>query len=971
MKALVYALFLLSGATGLVYEVAWGKYLALFFGSTALAHTVVLSVFMGGLALGNWWLGRVADRVSRQLSLYGLLELGVGLLCLLFPLMATAVSHIYTSLASSDCSSPRNLALKLALCLVALLPPTILMGGSLPALSRFFVRSLDGVGRGVGALYFVNSAGAALGCLAGGFWLIGTLGLDTTMFVTAVANIALGAACLWLGQRPSALADTPPALPAAPSPPATGQAAFTVFQQRTILALVFVSGALSMLYELAWIRLLALAFGSSTYSFSLMLFSFIAGIATGAFVASALTSRGANPFRLFALAELGIFGSLAIMLPLYERLPFWFNILASHITREPQMFPVYLGAQVAMAFALMVIPATLIGMTLPLAAIVVTTRLNVLGATVGSVFSINTLGNVLGSALTGFVLLPALGIQTTFEAGVLASGLVGIVALLAWLPAGQRRSVVATAMGVLVVWVAVKTVAPRWGTMVMNAGVYRIRQAVAPSYADFKSRMSHETVLYYHNGPDMSVAVGHTEQGPDHLWLNVNGKTDATTDGDMGTQLLVAHIPLLLRPDAQDVLVVGLGSGVTVGAVLKHPVRSCEVVEISEAVVEGSRFFDRVSGAPLDDPRTHLSIADAKEYLQLRRDARYDLIISEPSNPWIAGIGNLFSVEFFREAVAHLRQGGVFVQWMHLYEMDDPTLAIALNSLSSVFPTVTVWHPQGNDIMMVATMSDQHIRLDVLDSLLSARGIAEQLANPLVLRRIGSAEAFLGLQVLSPARFKQLYPGTPPFNSDRHPLLEHRAPRAFFVGGRAEFLGLEERVRTRWSSDLMLARELGDATLDSTQLMWLGIMMGAPRYPTERRLLRGIVTDYVNRFGLDSAATDSTQRIMAVLAQRFGVLDNMRTEDSLSTQALTGTMSPQKVREYWNWQADRLRETSSVFVTPDTTAFAFAHRLCIASIPAETARYESRRTALWKELGLDVPRGPVQTEPAVLSHQGD
>ncbi|MBD3241613.1 MAG: hypothetical protein GF331_13570, partial [Chitinivibrionales bacterium] len=460
MQLLVVFLFLISGATGLVYEVAWGKYLGLFFGSTAAAHTVVLATFMGGLALGNRLFGIVADRMERRLVLYGLLELGIAAWCLAFPVLVSGLSALYLALASTDTAATGNLILKTVLSVAGILPPAVLMGGTLPALTRHFTHQVSEIGRTVAFLYFVNSAGAALGCLVAGFVLIAALGLDGTMVLTALVNALVGGVCVWLGRKPVEAVSSSDST----RRPSSARV-YSATQQRIVLALMFASGCVSMLYELVWIRLLALVMGSSTYSFSIMLFTFIAGISIGALIVSLLSSRIHDPLRWFALAELGVCVSLAVMIPFYERLPYWFNVLAAVLERKESLFPMYLILKTAISFGLMLLPTVLIGMTLPLASAVVSSRLEVLGRSVGGVFSVNTLGNVVGSVGSGFVLIPAFGLQWGMETGILLSGLIGAVAL-----GTARRGTVRWAWGggaaatALLVLVLLKTVSPRWST---------------------------------------------------------------------------------------------------------------------------------------------------------------------------------------------------------------------------------------------------------------------------------------------------------------------------------------------------------------------------------------------------------------------------------------------------------------------------------------------------------------------------
>ncbi len=320
MRAIIYLCFLLSGVTGLVYEVLWGKYLQLFIGATSYAHTIVLATFMAGLAIGNSLFGRLSDRTRRVLLLYAVLELGIGLACALFPAFFGGLTQVYLSLASSDPAATWNLVLKIMLAVSSFLVPTVLMGGTLPVLARFTVRHVSEVGNKVGFLYFINSAGAMMGCLLAGFVLIPEYGLELSVILTAMVNIAIGLLFLLLRRfeepLPQAVADESPGAVQA------GTRSYTETQVRGVYLVVGFTGVLTMIYEVVWIRLLGLVLGSSTYSFSLMLFTFIGGIAIGGAVVARIMRKDRDALHLFALCELGLFASLLLVMPLYDRLPY-------------------------------------------------------------------------------------------------------------------------------------------------------------------------------------------------------------------------------------------------------------------------------------------------------------------------------------------------------------------------------------------------------------------------------------------------------------------------------------------------------------------------------------------------------------------------------------------------------------------------------------------------------------------------
>ncbi|HKC12327.1 MAG TPA: fused MFS/spermidine synthase, partial [Vicinamibacteria bacterium] len=389
VHGILYVAFFLSGATALVYQVVWSKYLTLFVGGTSFAHTIVLATFMGGLAFGNWAFGRLSDRAGwDKLLLYALLETGVGLLCLTFPTLFVWLSEIYLAVGSrTGLTSPLNPFLKTGLAVASMFLPCALMGGTLPVLVKYAVESLAGLGARLSWLYFINTAGAVLGCALGGFYVIEHLGLEFGMVGTSLLNLGIGGVCYLLYKGARGSGPTPP-----PAHLEGGAEAYSRTQARTAFWCIAVAGALSMLYELVWVRILVLSIGGTVHSFSTMLIGFIAGIALGAALAGWLLGRGRNPLALFGLCELGIAGAVLIPLSYYEALPYAFYRLSSTLARTPDTYPLHLLLAVVWAGIVMLVPTTLMGAALPLATRVGIDQFRTLGRKVGSAFSANTLG---------------------------------------------------------------------------------------------------------------------------------------------------------------------------------------------------------------------------------------------------------------------------------------------------------------------------------------------------------------------------------------------------------------------------------------------------------------------------------------------------------------------------------------------------------------------------------------------------
>ncbi|MFT7621462.1 MAG: spermidine synthase [Myxococcota bacterium] len=846
LRVLIGVGFFLSGMAGLVDQVVWSRYLALFIGSSTSALTVVLATFMGGLAIGNHLFGRRVDATKTHraaLMIYAVLELGIGAWCLLFPEILELATLTYVAAAAPlGFGAPGTAALKLALAAATILPPTILMGGTLPVLARILTTRVADVAADVGRLYFINSFGAAFGAAAAGFWIIPAMGLPPAIRASGAINIALAIAFMAALRGKAGNTQTHSGGDQADA----GGDAFTDRQRLVVMVVIGVAGGVSMMYEVVWTRLLSLVMGGSTYSFTIMVTTFITGITLGSLAVSRLFGpggSGGDPLRWFAIAETGVFLSILPVIPLYDRLPYYFAAFAAFLERTPEAFPMYLGIKVFTAFALMILPTFFIGMTLPLASRVAVDRLAVLGRKVGSIFSVNTLGTVIGASLTGLLIVPNLGLRATLLLGITLSA---ILALALWsvVPDVTKKTRAMLAGGALALVVGVTALGP-WNQLVLHFGMYRHKSFAIATYEQLLSELSHFEVLYAEDGRDTSVAV--IKDGKrGGIYMKVNGKTDAGTGGDVSTQLWLGHLGMFLNPAAERVLVIGLGSGITAGSVLAHWQAQVDVIEISEAVVEGAKFFARANGGALEDDRMTLHVGDAKEFFKLQPDNLYDVVVSEPSNPWISGIGNLFSVEYFSEIAAHLRPGGVLVQWVHLYELNDDLFRIIANTIGHVFPHVELWQCNEGDVLLAASMKPISVNYGHVQRLLNDAKVAKDLNRPALNRVLQRPEDFMAGQVLSAGRFRSFFPGEEPLNHDTHPLLEYQAPRAFFANERADLpWRIDERRLPIGANQLHLARSLQVRPPQSEAIDNLLQVLGARGSDADGALLRSIAWAFI------------------------------------------------------------------------------------------------------------------------------
>ena len=763
--------FLCSGAAGLLYEVVWSKQLAYLLGGSLQSVATVVAAFLGGLALGARLLGGPLASRPALARVYALLELGVAVLGVaMLPLLRSLdgpVGQLYRAFGGE--SAPFAVA-RVALLLVLLVPPAALMGATLPVLVARVERGA--LGAGLAGLYAINTLGAVLGSALGGFFLLPTLGLTATTFVAAGLNV-FAALVAW--SSPADARETGPAI----SHTREHIAALLAPGARTVFALLFaLSGFTALLLQLAWVRLFGLVLGSSVYSFSSVLGIYLLGLALGSALISPLLARGGAAPCWFALIQLGIALCAVTGIHAYGGLP---RAMLDLGERTGSSWAGLLVGEAALVAPIILVPCVLLGAAFPLA-----TRLlqrGAAGPTTGAAYAVNTLGTIAGSLATGFFLLPALGVQGVV---LLASGLAvlaGIVALL--LPGATRPGAMPRAVAVVLGAAAVLMgfAAPRWDPLLMSLGTYRpfsaqnlLRQARSAGETGDPTRKlaASQRVLYYHDGINASVLVV-TNQEQSKLWMRVGGKVDAGT-GDMLTQVLLGLIPAAMADSGARTLVVGHGSGVTAAAALAAGVGATDIVELEPAVVAGSRFFHEPNEDPLNDPRVTLHMEDARTQLAHGK-GDYGVVISEPSNPWIAGVNNLFTVDFYKRVRMRLRPDGVFCQWLQLYELSPRTFQSLLASFLEVFPDAHLFTlPGATDALLVAAPPGRTLSL----ARLQAPGIRFQLERA----RLTSPEQIAAFYVASGAALRELAAGGE-LNTDERPFVEYQAPRDMIEVGRA------------------------------------------------------------------------------------------------------------------------------------------------------------------------------------------
>lgn len=726
-------LFVASGATGLIYEILWARMLGLTFGATTLAVSTVLAAFMGGLALGSALAGWLAPRITKPVSAYGWMEISIAVYALLVPFLFQAVDDLYAYVWQQLHPGFFEFTLlRFALSCLMLLVPTTLMGATLPVLAAALLRS-NHDSNSVTRLYACNLVGAILGTVVAGFVLLPAFGVRTTIFVAAGVNVLVGVIALLIQGKHFAdlqrQIDTDAGANAGVN--AVGPTGVEAVGERARFWLVaaFVSGFVTISTQVSWTRILTMIIGSSTYAFSIVVALFLIGLAGGAWFIGR-KDRTSKLRTTIMIVEAITAISLLVSLFVLNKIPGLLIELGLRL--QVSSWAGLIALQILSATLLIFVPALLMGMVMPLVLVWASNQIQ--GASrVGRTYAVNTVGAIVGAFVTGFVLIPKTSIRFTL---LLAATLCLFVAALAFKPkAGRLEPAVGRviAIGLTPVLVIVLFIlAPRMNLADLSIGAYDSLVRVLAQTREGTTEEAQSTapnihkLLMYREGPTATVTV---RQDQDVVSLGINGRTNASDSNfDMPTQVMLGQLPMLIAPERNNGLIIGYATGVTVGAMLQSPIQSVTCVELEPATVEGSRFFEHVNNRPLDDPRTQLIIDDARTFLRVS-PSRYDVIVSEPSHPWVPGVANLFTEEFFELGRSRLRDQGIFVQWVQIYQLSTESLRSVLATYHKVFPHVLVFRvgglSRGKDLLLVG--SNQPLKLDQL----AERITDERMANEL------------------------------------------------------------------------------------------------------------------------------------------------------------------------------------------------------------------------------------------------
>ena len=699
---LISVCFVLSGATGLIYEILWARMLGLVFGATTLAVSTVLAAFMGGLALGSALAGKLAPRIRKPLSTYGWMEIGIAIYALLVPLVFRLVDHVYVLIWQQLHPGYFTFSLwRFALSGLVLLIPTTLMGATLPVLAAALVSSSTRDSNSVTRLYACNLLGAIAGTLIAGFVLLPLLGVRKTFAIAAILNVLVGVIAILLQRRATSTT--------AETPLDADHSIATVDSSRFWLFAALMSGFVTISTQVSWTRILTMIIGSSTYAFSIVVALFLIGLALGAWLVA--RKDRSQTLRLWIL-KVEVFTVISIVLSLFVLNKTPAVLITLGLKLKIASWLGLLVLQIFCATLLILVPAVLMGMVMPLVLVWAGSERVQSVARVGRSYAINTIGAIAGAFVTGFVLIPKTSTRFTL---LFAATCCLVVACIAYRPAepvrdpALKRALAIGAIPFLVVLLFI--LAPPMNLADLSIGAYdSLVRVLAQSregpaeQTDPEQRQEVHELLMYREGATATVSV---RRDQNTLSLAINGRTNASdSQFDMPTQTMLGHLPVLVAPKLDNALIVGFATGVTVGSMLESPIKSVTCVELEPATVEASRFFEHVNKYPLNDPRTKLVIDDARSFLRVTPN-RYDIIVSEPSHPWVPGVANLFTQEFFTLGRDRLNDDGIFVQWVQIYQLSTESLRSVLATYQSVFPHVLMFRyvgvNKGKDLLLVGS----------------------------------------------------------------------------------------------------------------------------------------------------------------------------------------------------------------------------------------------------------------------------
>ena len=750
IKPIVWIIFIFSGASGLIYEVIWMRQLTLIFGSTVFATSTVLTAFMAGLALGSFYFGRKIDESEQSpLRMYALLEAGIGAFCLVWPLILSVLGALYVLIHRNVTSEFYTLSLiRFVLTFAVLLIPSTLMGGTLPVLTRFFVKRLEQLGTNIGVLYALNTFGAVIGTVAAGFFLLEALGIRWTLGVGIAINFGVAAIALALAPRVSETeiddrhdeASQQTESQNIPQPP----------ERHLVLWAIGISGFCALAYEVLWTRIMVFFLGSTTYAFATMLAAFLFGIALGSIVFARWVDRIKQPIAIFGIVQLGIGLFALILMPAFEEL--YAVTSAFQSTFGGSRFWAFFSC-----FLVMCLPTFLMGASFPLVTKIYTGSERQLGRSIGNVYSVNTVGSILGAFCAGFILIPLLGIRPSIVLTVALNTGIGCFLVI---KGGHRTET----GGSLLQGISI-------GMPILNAGLavillLTLNQPLFLKSAIFKTQRPGDTLVDYNEEIDATVTTLKDDEAVYRLYVDTNQAADASR-WDSPSHRVIAHLPLLLHPRPKRALVVGFGMGLTSYSITQHGVR-VDAIELSKGVISAAqKHFTHVNGNVFESPRFNYKINDGRNHILMTK-TKYDMISTGIIHPLVsAGSSNIYTADFYRLCRRILSEDGIMCQWVPLHRLPEAHYKMIVRTFIEVFPHTTLWYKYTPDfVILIGT--PEPLQINYKNFLARARiaSISEGLAADDL-----DGPSLLDSFMMGPEAVRK-YVGVGPIHTDNRPRLE-------------------------------------------------------------------------------------------------------------------------------------------------------------------------------------------------------
>lgn len=681
MKKIIIVLFFLSGICSLIYEVVWQRMLTLCLGITTYSTTVILATYLGGLALGSWWFGRLADKTPKPLRLYAFLEIGIGVFAFFFPLLNTFQTFLFT-----DISLPLAFVniLKIFTSFLILLVPTFLMGGTFPVISRYYIAQTSTLGRNIGSLYGSNVLGAVVGCYLAGFVLIPEIGSNHAIYVGAVINIAIGLCALLMQKRvpDKAVTSTIKTEPKVKNSPGKTNIPMPDAVYRIIYIAAGLTGFCSLAYEVLWGRTLVIFLQTSIIVFATMLTTFLGGYALGSLVLSRAFDKPRYLLRLFGSFQVIIAVSSLVSILQFTHLGI---MMGNWYAQKGEGWSSTILLGFTASAIIMFVPSFFMGASYPLLNRIYTRKIETLGSSIGSCYAINAVGAVFGSIIAGFILIPFIGITYSLVLISIINALLGITVL--WIDNYNKKWHRITFSFVPVIFIAIIVAKIPFGTPL---GLYS---------NNFDNRKDGQETIFYKEGTDATITV--TYLMPNRIDskryknIEVNGVSVAGNNNHLRTtQKIQGHVPLLLframnHYEAKTAFILGFGTGEASSCILKHGMKRVDCLELASPEIKANVNFTSINDTVLNKKNFHLIINDARNHL-LINNIKYDIIQSDAVHPDIAF--NTYTKEYYELCYKHLTDNGVFSAWIPIFHFSPENLKILLNTLHEVFPYISIWY---------------------------------------------------------------------------------------------------------------------------------------------------------------------------------------------------------------------------------------------------------------------------------------